>query len=235
MDSIRSPSTRWSAGSWPVYSSVDTLVTSFYYPEDMADDPAKFAAMFATLASEVADDGVTPASEGLAVLELRRLHRLRDLVWVFFKKNKLDFAYDPIAHGLMTGWMLGRFGCFVAHDHPGIETNFWLGVADLPQLHGNPAAACHDLGLYEAFWSGAMAIWFSIKDKVPATAATTWADASLTDLCASAWTISATSTPTRATSVSHRRSTSPSASRCWDCRSLLPAQGHPTDSWGVDP
>ena len=145
----------------------------FYYPEDMADDPAKFVAMFTTLAS-----GRLPTADSLP--ELLKVWRglssyggfiaCAVLVWVFFKKNKLNFwAYaDPIAYGLMTAWMLGRFGCFVAHDHPGTETMFWLGVAGIcPTAYGNPAVACHDLGLYEAFWSGAMALWFSVKDKVP--------------------------------------------------------------------
>ena len=35
---------------------------------------------------------------------------------------------DSLAYGLATGWMFGRLGCFVAHDHPGSETQFFLGV-----------------------------------------------------------------------------------------------------------
>ena len=69
--------------------------------------------------------------------------------------------------------VVGRLGCFSAHDHPGTETTFFLGVKGMC-----PGAltlkerllsqqACHDLGLYEAMWSGAMFIWFWFKNKVP--------------------------------------------------------------------
>ena len=145
----------------------------FYYPEDMADDPQKFAAMFKPLAS-----GSLPTAESLP--ELLKVWRGLSsyggfiatvaLIWWFFRKRGLSFwVYgDAIAYGMMTGWMFGRLGCFVAHDHPGIETTFWLGVQGIcPTAYGNASVACHDLGLYEAMWSGAMAVWFAFKDKVP--------------------------------------------------------------------
>ncbi len=145
----------------------------FYYPEDMADDPAKFVAMFQTLAS-----GSLPTAESLP--ELLKVWRglssyggfiaTVSLMAIFFRKHKVNFwSYgDIVAYGMMTGWMFGRFGCFVAHDHPGIETNFYLGVYGIcPDTYGSSTVACHDLGLYEALWSGAMAIWFSFKDKIP--------------------------------------------------------------------
>jgi phosphatidylglycerol:prolipoprotein diacylglycerol transferase len=145
----------------------------FYFPEEMANDPQKFVTMFKTLAS-----GSLPTADSLP--ELLKVWRGLSsfggfiatvfLIWLFFRKRNLTFwVYgDAIAYGMMTGWMLGRMGCFVAHDHPGIETNFWLGVAGIcPTSYGNPAIACHDLGLYEAIWAGVMAIWFAMKDKVP--------------------------------------------------------------------
>jgi phosphatidylglycerol:prolipoprotein diacylglycerol transferase len=77
----------------------------------------------------------------------------------------------------MVGWMLGRLGCFSAHDHPGTETSFFLGVKGMcPVAEGSYISlkerllsqeACHDLGLYEAMWSGAMFGWFWLKDKLP--------------------------------------------------------------------
>ena len=145
----------------------------FYYPQDMANEPAKFLTMFQTLAS-----GSLPAADDLP--ELLKVWRGLSsyggfiatvaLMAIFFRKHKVDFwAYsDPIAYGMMTGWMFGRFGCFVAHDHPGIETDFYLGVYGIcPDAYGSSTIACHDLGLYEALRSGAMAIWFSFKDKIP--------------------------------------------------------------------
>ena len=64
------------------------------------------------------------------------------------------------------GWFFGRLGCFSAHDHPGLPTEFWLGVygmcPDMPDT-----VACHDMGLYEAIWSGLLCLWFMRLDKKP--------------------------------------------------------------------
>lgn len=88
-------------------------------------------------------------------------------VW-FFWKEKLDFwrHADALAIGLTLGWFLGRTGCFSAHDHPGNQTDFWLGVYGMCPGH-NPAIACHDLGLYEAIWSLAMFAFFMVLDSRP--------------------------------------------------------------------
>ena len=75
---------------------------------------------------------------------------------VFFKvvKRVPFFAYaDCVAWGLMTGWIFGRLGCFVAHDHPGAETDFFLGVQGMCPPQGPLAATCHDMGLYEAIFA----------------------------------------------------------------------------------
>ncbi len=102
--------------------------------------------------------------------------------FIFFKKNKVDvLAYGDIAiYGFAVGWTLGRLGCFAAHDHPGIVSDFWLAVkpaADpivikngLKTIHSMcPAVdadkACLDLGLIEAIWSGAMALTFRWLDR----------------------------------------------------------------------
>jgi phosphatidylglycerol:prolipoprotein diacylglycerol transferase len=64
---------------------------------------------------------------------------------VYLKKNKLDFWQyaDASIFGLPLGLFIGRLGCFFIHDHPGIKTNFFLGVA-------YPDGARHDLGLYDS-------------------------------------------------------------------------------------
>lgn len=49
-------------------------------------------------------------------------------------------------------WIFARMGCFVVHDHPGIESEFVLAVANYNQQ----GIARHDLGLYEVLWSVAM-------------------------------------------------------------------------------
>jgi phosphatidylglycerol:prolipoprotein diacylglycerol transferase len=145
----------------------------FYYPEDMVGDGARFGAMFSALFS-----GRLPSMDEIPeVLKVWQglssfggfIATAALCVW-FFRKRKVAFLpyADAVAYGFMIGWMLGRFGCFVAHDHPGTETRFWLGVTGIcPGSYGSPSVACHDLGLYEALWSGAMAMWFMFRDKVP--------------------------------------------------------------------
>ncbi|MCP4807791.1 MAG: prolipoprotein diacylglyceryl transferase [Proteobacteria bacterium] len=89
---------------------------------------------------------------------------------IFFKfvKKVPYFAYaDAVAWGLMTGWVLGRLGCFVAHDHPGAETDFFLGVQGMCPPQGPGAATCHDMGLYEAMFAMVAATAFHILDRKP--------------------------------------------------------------------
>ena len=79
---------------------------------------------------------------------------------------------DAVLYGLTLGFFLGRFGCFLAHDHPGIQTDFWLGVYGIcppqgSQLCQSTGAACHDLGLYESIWAGIMTLIFVALDKKP--------------------------------------------------------------------
>ncbi|MFA5128692.1 MAG: prolipoprotein diacylglyceryl transferase [Patescibacteria group bacterium] len=64
---------------------------------------------------------------------------------IYLKKYKLDFWQyaDAVAFGLPLGLFIGRLGCFSIHDHPGIKTEFFLGV-------NFPDGVRHDLGLYDA-------------------------------------------------------------------------------------
>jgi len=76
------------------------------------------------------------------------------------KKNKTDVMpyADSLGYGLAAGWMCGRTGCFTAHDHPGLHTDFFLAVQ-------YPGGARHDLGLYEALWSAGIALMFFIMHR----------------------------------------------------------------------
>ncbi|MGB0679333.1 MAG: prolipoprotein diacylglyceryl transferase, partial [Polyangiales bacterium] len=67
---------------------------------------------------------------------------------------------DAVAFGFPFGWVFGRMGCFVVHDHPGRPSDFFLAVADYP-VGSPPYVARHDLGLYEMLWSMAVAALFS--------------------------------------------------------------------------
>lgn len=53
---------------------------------------------------------------------------------------------DLIAYALPTGWFFGRLGCFVAYDHPGRATTFFLG-----QEYSDHVVR-HNLGLEEALF-----------------------------------------------------------------------------------
>jgi phosphatidylglycerol:prolipoprotein diacylglycerol transferase len=74
-----------------------------------------------------------------AVAFLRRV-RLpnRTMLWRYL---------DVVAYGLPFGWLFGRIGCFLALDHPGTPTTFFLGEDN---GHG---VAIHNLGLYEAIYT----------------------------------------------------------------------------------
>lgn len=86
-------------------------------------------------------------------------------IWFFRSERVPVWPYlDCLAYGMALGWFFGRMGCFVAHDHPGTETNFWLGVYGICQPAGSKMVACHDLGLYESLWSLTMFGVLSLMD-----------------------------------------------------------------------
>lgn len=61
---------------------------------------------------------------------------------------------DAIMFGFPFGWIFGRLGCFTVHDHIGRKTDFFLAV-QFPKW-----GTRHDLGLYEALWTMAIAATF---------------------------------------------------------------------------
>lgn len=75
------------------------------------------------------------------------------LVWQSRRGDRpsLRIASDPIAFSFPFGWLFGRLGCFITHDHPGRVTLSPLGVADYAVGYP-PYQVRHDLGLYEVIW-----------------------------------------------------------------------------------
>ena len=70
-----------------------------------------------------------------------------------FRISALHYG-DCVIYGFPMAFGLGRVGCFMAHDHPGIKSDFPLAVKGICRdAWGNTAVACHDLGLYEALWA----------------------------------------------------------------------------------
>jgi phosphatidylglycerol:prolipoprotein diacylglycerol transferase len=170
----------------------------FYYPEQLISDPMSILRVWDGLSSF----GGFVACALLAVVFFKREDaRIRSINRQRKKADKpllpginLFGYFDGLFFGFTLGWFLGRMGCFVAHDHAGVQTDFWLGVygmcTDAPAgaaatcdglvscvekvgyLVNNPreaamGAACHDLGLYEAFWSLAMIPLFKLLDRQP--------------------------------------------------------------------
>ena len=60
---------------------------------------------------------------------------------------------DAVASGLPFGWMFGRAGCTVVHDHPGIRSDAWFAVA-------YPGGSRLDLGLLELVYVIPIAVAF---------------------------------------------------------------------------
>ena len=129
---------------------------AFYEPETLLKDPMSIFRVWSGLSSYGGFLACTIATV------------------IFFRLYRLNFwAYgDTLAVGLQLGWALGRVGCFVAHDHIGISTDFWLGVRGVcPGYEGDASLACHDLGLYEALYSGLfllpLFLWLDRKPRFP--------------------------------------------------------------------
>lgn len=97
-----------------------------YHPELMRDDPWVLIKIWGGLSSIGGFAGGCVA--GLAYLK--------------WKKQPVLIYADRALVGLTLGWIFGRLGCTVAHDHPGRLTDFFLGVT-------YPGGTRHDLGFYE--------------------------------------------------------------------------------------
>ncbi|MCP5118457.1 MAG: prolipoprotein diacylglyceryl transferase [bacterium] len=67
---------------------------------------------------------------------------------------------DAVAFVFPVAWMIGRAGCFVAHDHPGIEATSFLAVRF-------PEGPRYDLGLIEMLFMIPIALLFLLLDRRP--------------------------------------------------------------------
>ncbi len=103
-----------------------------YEPEKLAEDPAILFKVWGSISSY---GGLLGGI--IAAFLYKLVHEEQDLgAWV-----------DGLGvYGLTFSWMFGRFGCASVHDHPGAETDFFLGV------EWTDGVIRHDLGLYEAIW-----------------------------------------------------------------------------------
>lgn len=77
------------------------------------------------------------------------------MVYTHIKKLDRRRWSDMAAWGAAGGWVFGRLGCAVVHDHVGSRSDFALAVDFPPRRfpfeHVDHTIRAHDLGLYEFF------------------------------------------------------------------------------------
>lgn len=97
------------------------------------------------------------------------------VLWCRHHKEPILPYADSLAYGLAVGWMFGRLGCTVAHDHPGERTTFFLGMdypcpnAHCPNvpgeiIHTGAEFRRHDMGFYEVLIAGALAAFYWLAE-----------------------------------------------------------------------
>ncbi len=83
--------------------------------------------------------------------------------WLYFRAKKLGsierWRYlDIVGFALPFAFMIGRLGCALVHDHPGLRSDSWLAVA-------YPSGGRFDLGLIETLFLFLVAGAFLILDR----------------------------------------------------------------------
>lgn len=83
----------------------------------------------------------------------------------FFRLRRASFFQyaDSLALGFTLAWAIARIGCFLAHDHVGTKSDFFLAV-------NFPDGPRHDLGLYESIftWFLFAVMWTVGRSRPPA-------------------------------------------------------------------
>jgi phosphatidylglycerol:prolipoprotein diacylglycerol transferase len=121
----------------------------FYEPEKVAADPIQLLFFWTSLSSFGGFFGAVVGG----------------FIWRWHRGYPLTPALDQVAYGLPLGWLFGRTGCFIVHDHPGRVTDFFLAVDNF--TYNGVTGPRHDLGLYEVFWCLLVIPLFMWLDKKP--------------------------------------------------------------------
>jgi phosphatidylglycerol:prolipoprotein diacylglycerol transferase len=118
-----------------------------YYPERLAANPLELFRIWGGLSSF---GGMLGGLLGIWLVMRARAMPARDM---------LRFV-DCLLYALPFTLAVGRLGCALQHDHPGLASTHWLAV-DFP---GNPR---FDLGLLEFFYATALAGLFALLGRRP--------------------------------------------------------------------
>lgn len=134
----------WAIVSGFVGAHLVSLV--FYYPEQLIENPLTLLYVWAGISSFGGFVGGTIGG----VVFFRRLGL-----------STLQYA-DAIVFGFTPAWIIGRLGCTITFDHPGVTTDFVLGMAD------RVGVVRHNLGLYEMLVAiGLTALIYGLKNVRP--------------------------------------------------------------------
>ena len=119
----------WTVGSGFVLSHV--LDAIFYHPDQVKRDPLYLIKIWDGLSSYGGFIGAVVGS----------------LAFGFYHRRKVLEMIDLTVSAFPLGWVFGRAGCSVVHDHPGILSDAWYAVR-FP-AHGGSTVGRLDLGLLE--------------------------------------------------------------------------------------
>ncbi len=109
----------------------------FYYPGQVLRDPLSLFRIWEGLSSFGGFSGAI----------------IGGFLWKWrYKSDILPYA-DVVASSFPVGWVFGRAGCSVAHDHPGLASDAWFAVQ-------YPGGGRFDLGLYEMLLTIPLALAF---------------------------------------------------------------------------
>jgi phosphatidylglycerol:prolipoprotein diacylglycerol transferase len=116
----------------------------FYYPGQVLRDPLSLLRVWEGLSSFGGFSGAI----------------IGGFLWKWrYKADILPYA-DVIASAFPVGWVFGRTGCSIAHDHPGLASDAWFAVQ-------YPDGGRFDLGLYEMLLTIPLALAFLWLRKKP--------------------------------------------------------------------
>lgn len=113
-----------------------------YYPEKLREDPFELFRVWGSLSSF---GGMLGGLLGLYLVMRLKQMSAGDMIRFF----------DVLIFALPFTLAVGRLGCALQHDHPGLASTHWLAV-DFPDI------SRFDLGVLEFFYVFAMAVLFAI-------------------------------------------------------------------------
>jgi phosphatidylglycerol---prolipoprotein diacylglyceryl transferase len=116
----------------------------FYYPEQLLEDPLRLVRLWDGLSSF---GGFVGAGAGA-------------LIWGWRRRVPILPYADVVASAFPVGWVFGRAGCALAHDHPGLRSEAWIAVR-------YPTGGRFDLGLYEMLCMIPIALSFLVLRRKP--------------------------------------------------------------------